>query len=113
MAKWRASTEKGLDHERESRKSDLDYVIRRFNLPFGRAEEARGAGSSLRHRLTRSPDPTGAPESAEVSRFLKEVSPRRVPGSARNWIAVNAVRQYSLNKNESKNLLLFERAAYF
>jgi hypothetical protein len=70
----------------------------RFSFVFGPAEEARGAGSLLRRRLARSPDPTGAPELAEVSRFLKEVSPRMVPGSTRNWIAVNAVKQSSLNK---------------
>jgi hypothetical protein len=40
---------------------ELDYVIRRFNAIFGRAEEARGAGFTLSRRLTRSPDPTGAP----------------------------------------------------
>ena len=27
-----------------------------------------------------------------------------VPGSARNWIAVNAVQQSNLNKNETKNM---------
>jgi hypothetical protein len=27
-----------------------------------------------------------------------------IPGSARNWIAVNAVQQSSLNKNEPKNM---------
>src|SRR5205823_12317834 len=27
---------------------------------------------------------------------------RMVPGSARNWIAINAVQQFSLNKKENK-----------
>jgi hypothetical protein len=36
---------------------------------------------------------------------LEEVSPRVVPGSARNWIAVNAVQQSSLNKEmNTKNM---------
>src|SRR2546423_9416612 len=37
--------------------------------------------------------------------FLQKRLVRMVPGSARNWIAVNAVQQSSLNKrNETKNM---------
>jgi hypothetical protein len=35
------------------------------------AEKAAGAGSSLRHRLTRSPDPTGAPNQPKGGRCSK------------------------------------------
>jgi len=38
-----------------------DYVIRRFNASSARAEDTGGAEHSLRHRLARFPDPTGAP----------------------------------------------------
>src|SRR5207247_6478751 len=32
---------------------------------------------------------------------------RMVPGSARNWIAVQAVQQFSLNKNMKKKIISF------
>ncbi len=41
-------------------------------------DEARGAGSSVRHRLTRSPDPTGARSQAEERLLFK---PPREDGS--------------------------------
>ena len=37
-----------------------------------------------------------------MSRFLEEVSQRVVPGSTRNWIAVNAVNNPPKQKNETK-----------
>ena len=42
-----------------------------FQRIFGRAEEARGAGPSLRHRLARSPRSNWSPESAEVRPLFK------------------------------------------
>jgi hypothetical protein len=60
------------------------------------------AGPSLRHRLTRSPDPTGAPVSRSEAASSKRLV-RMVPGSARNWIAVITVQQSNLNnKNPEK-----------
>jgi hypothetical protein len=44
----------------------LDYVIRRFNLSSARLNKPKGTGSSLRHRLARSPRSNWCPESAEV-----------------------------------------------
>jgi len=49
--------------------------------------KAAGAGPSLRHRLTRFPDPTGAPSQPNWGRCAKRLL-RKVPGSVRNWIAV-------------------------
>jgi hypothetical protein len=79
-----------------------------FQLIFGWAEEAHGAGSSLRHRLARSPDPNWTPESAESEAAVQKRLVRMVPGSgdlldnlctgkakrseARDWIAVNVVQ---------------------
>jgi hypothetical protein len=39
-----------------------------------------------------------------VSRFLKEVSPRTVPDSGRNWIAVNAVNNPPGSGNMANDL---------
>ena len=43
-----------------------------FQRIFGRTEKVRGAGSSLGHRFTRFPDPTGAPSQSEVRRTFRE-----------------------------------------
>jgi hypothetical protein len=80
----------------------LDYVIRQFERIFGRAEEACGAGSSLRHRLARSPDPTDwSPESAEVRPLFK------APREDGSWFRAEldcsyAVQQSSLNYQNNK-----------
>ena len=65
----------------------------------------RGAAPSLRHRLTRSPDPTGAPSQSEVRRTFRKPHQDGLLGSARNWIAVNAVQQFSLNKKYDNSTL--------
>jgi hypothetical protein len=55
------------------------------------AKKARGAGPSLGHRLARSPDhPTGAPSQPKRGGCSKRLV-RTLHGSARNWIAGNAV----------------------
>jgi hypothetical protein len=79
----------------------LDYVTRRFN--------ARSAGLIEFGSWIFAGKPLNAisrfnwnSESAEVSRFLEEVSQRVVPGSTRNWIAVNAVNNPPKQKNETK-----------
>ena len=60
----------------------FDYVIRRFNAPS--AELKKRTGSSLRHRLARSPDSTGAPSQPKLGRCSKRLV-RMVPRSARIW----------------------------
>ena len=76
-----------------------------FQRIFGRAEEARGAELSLGHRLARSPDPTGVPESAEVRPLLPKPRSRMVPGfRLGTGLRLMQVQQSNLNKrNENKN----------
>ena len=87
---------------RELGKSFRSRFTRCFNASLAWLKKP-GAGPSLGHRLTRSPDPTGAPNQPSQAAF-KKVSPRVIPGSAQNWIAINAVQQTRLNKKQSKNM---------
>src|SRR6266403_174608 len=67
----------------QSGKRAFDYVIRRFIASSVGLKKARRGGSTLRHRLARSPDPTGAPSQPKGGRFSKRLV-RMVPGSTRS-----------------------------
>src|SRR4029077_10259503 len=54
-----------------------------------------------RHRLARSPDPTGAPSQPKRGGCSKRLV-RMVPGSARNWIAVHAVHNSTSTQTRQK-----------
>src|SRR5438034_6807736 len=75
----------------------LDYVTRRFNVSSAGLKKLVGwtfAETPL-NAISRS---NWSPESAEVRPLFKAPREKLVPGSTRNWIAVNAVQQLSLNK---------------
>ena len=83
------------------------------NISFGSSQPvlkpgfvfAAGAGPSLRQRLARSSRSNWSPESAEVRPLFRSDFVRMVPGSAWNWVAVNAVQQSNLNKKmKTKNM---------
>jgi len=62
-----------------------------------RAEDARGAGPTGRTAALRDLQIQLEPRVPRSEVALQSASRGMVPGSARNWIAVNAVQQSSLN----------------
>ena len=73
-----------------------------FNASWARLNRPQG-WMSLRHRLTRSPDPTGTASKPEVGRIFPEASSGWLLVPSRNWVAINAVQQSTHDKSK-KNM---------
>jgi hypothetical protein len=78
----------------------VDYVTRRFNVPSAGLKKPVGLDLRWDRRFTRSPDSLG-PRVSRSEAAVRRASRRLVPGSTWNWIAVNAVQQFSFNNNEN------------